>query len=187
MLPPSYLRLQMIIGIDPSQRHTGVCILDKDLSIVQAYDIVTGSVPLLESGIIVREMLGVLFDQYPTATYSVEKMMPSARNGHHLFYIQMVLLEELAQRTNKRLIHPLPIQLKSFMKSLLGTVPETKTDIVKAAKQLTSFPGKMTSHVADAYFLARLGDRVLNNNYKYNVSRIELPIISWEVIGGRLN
>jgi len=174
----------MIVGLDPSQRHTGVCVINPELKIIEAYDIKTDGMNILEAGLYIRAQLGILMDKYPRALYSVEKMMPNARNGALLFYVQMILLEEMEKRTTKRLCHLLPIQLKSFMKKLTGKVPDSKSEIVNAAKVLTSFRGRMSSHMADAYFLARAGDQVLSGQYEYNLSEVELPLYNWEILGG---
>lgn len=173
------------IGIDPSQRHTGICVMGPDLKIKDSYDITTEGLAILESGFKVRVELGQLFGKYPDAVYSVEKMMPAAGSGALLFYFQMILLEELATRTTRKLVHPLPIQLKSFMKMLTGTVPTNKTEIVKRAKELSGYTKRMSSHIADAYFLARAAKMAVEGRYEYNLSRLELPLFSWEVIGGK--
>lgn len=173
-----------IIGIDPSQRHTGVCILNSKLDVVEIFDVVTGQEPILESGMMIREQMEVLFKGYPDAIYSMEKMMPGATCGPLLFYVQMIILESMARCTTKKLVHPLPIQLKSYMKKLLGAVPSNKTEIVQGFKKLTSFKGRASSHCADAYFLARMGDEVAAKRYSYRLSEKELPIMSWGVLNG---
>lgn len=175
----------MIIGIDPSQRHTGVCILGEDLKISKAYDIKTGDLSILDSVNHLRLGLRDLFKEHPTATYSVEKMMPSARSGALLFYVQMALLEELVlSNPAPKLVHPLPIQLKSFMIKKFGFDPGTKTAIVEAAKKHTGYVGRMSSHMADAYFLARMADAVINHRYSYPLSKVELQLFTWKVING---
>lgn len=175
----------MFIGIDPSQRHTGVCVLSPDLKIAEAYDIAVPELPVLESGVVIRKAVGELFDKYPDATYTMEKMMPAARNGALLYYVQMLILEELAARTSKRLAHPLPVQLKSFIRDTTGKMPVNKTDIVNSAKSASGYQRRMSSHMADAYFLARLGEMVSKGLYRYTLSKVELPLFSWGVIGGR--
>lgn len=176
--------MNYIVGIDPSQRHTGVCILDQHLKVLEVFDIVTGATPILESGIMIRDQIGILFKKYPDALYCMEKMMPGATCGPLLFYVQMIILESMAEHTSKRLVHPLPVQLRSYMKKLLGKVPENKTATVQGFRELTSFKGRVSSHCADAYFAARMGDEVVNNRYSYRLSEKELPIMSWGVING---
>lgn len=175
----------MIVGIDPSQRNTGVCVTDSKLKILESFDIKTTTEPLLESIQAIRKGLEVLMRKYPDALYVAEKQMPSAKAGHHLFCVQMAMLEEMSKWTRCRLAHPLPIQLRSFMKSEVGKVPETKSETVQNAKLLSSFKGRMSSHMADAYFLCRLGAAVKDGRYKYKLSQVELPLISWRVEGGQ--
>jgi len=175
----------MIIGIDPSQRHTGVCILGGQQKIDKAFDIKTDGLSILDSVKRLRGELRQLFLQYPTATYSVEKMMPSARSGALLFYVQMALLEELVSvNATPALAHPLPIQLKSFMIKRFGFDPSTKTAIVEEAKKHSGYSGRMSSHMADAYFLARMADEVINHRYSYPLSKVELQLFTWKVING---
>lgn len=174
----------MIIGIDPSQRNTGVCILNPDRTVKEVYTLKTEALPLLESGEVMRAGFVTLFTLYPDALYAVEKMIPRAFSGAALFYVQMIMLEEMARLTTKRLVHPLPVQLRSFMKSVTGSVPANKTETVAKFKALTSFQGRASSHVADAYFLALLGAAVLDGRYKYRLSEDELPLTSWRAING---
>lgn len=179
--------MDFAIGIDPSQRHTGVCVVRRNnpTVIAESYDIETGKLSILDSGLLIRGELRRLFSRYPNATYAVEKSMPGARCGALLFYVQMILLEELSAGTDRKLVHILPVQLKSFMKSKVGVVPSNKTEIVRYARELSKFKGRMSSHIADAYFLALAAGDVRDGLYSYNISRGELPIISWRVLGGR--
>lgn len=174
----------MYIGIDPSQRHVGVCVLGEDLKVVEMLEIAPKA-PILESAVEIRDGMRLVCKKYPHAMYSMEKMMPQATNGALLFYIQMVILEVIAEHTSKRLAHPLPIQLRSYMKKLLGAVPDNKTATVQGFKRLTSFKGRVSSHCADAYFLARMAEEVKAKRYSYKLSEVELPLMTWGVMNGQ--
>jgi Holliday junction resolvasome RuvABC endonuclease subunit len=176
----------MIIGIDPSQRHTGICVLsDTDpMLIAETREIKTEELPILDSVRKIRVEIGELFGQYPDAVYSMEKMMPTATAGALLFYVQMAILEELESRTSKKLIHPLPVQLRSYVRRVTGILPQNKTQTVELAKRASGYTKRMSSHIADAYFLARMGKAVVDGMYEYKLSRGELPLLSWEVLGG---
>lgn len=175
----------MFVGIDPSQRHTGVCVLDSKLQVVEKYDIVTGEMTILDSAKHLRAEVSKLFKKYPHAIYGIEKMMPSARCGALLFYMQMVVLEELERDTTRLLVHLLPIQLKSYMQRKHGFTPNNKTAIVNSAKALSGVKGRMSSHQADAYFLARACEDVAAGRYEYALSKVELKLFSWSVLNGR--
>lgn len=174
----------MFIGIDPSQRHTGICVLSKSLEVVSLSEIKTGDMPVLESIVYIRNEMRKVCKVYPTAVYSMEKMMPQATNGALLYCVQMAILEVLGDSTSKQLVHPLPIQLKSYMKKLLGQVPPNKTAIVEGFKAATLYKGRVSSHCADGYFLARMAEEVVNKRFKYNLSKVELPLMTWGVIDG---
>lgn len=174
-----------IVGIDPSQRHTGICVLGEGLEIQASFDIKTEGLTILDSGVFLRSELAKLFARYPDALFSVEKMMPTARSGALLFYVQMLLMEELLKvSSTPRLVHPLPIQLKSYMQKEFKFVPKNKVDIVNAAKYHSGYVGRMSSHMADAYFLGRLAHSVVTGGFKYALSAKELPLSNWKIING---
>lgn len=175
----------MFIGIDPSQRNTGICVLGEDHHVADRYDITTGTMSILDSAALLRLKIGVLFKKYPDATYGIEKMMPSARCGALLFYMQMVILEEFQAHTSRRLVHLLPVQLKSYMQKRYAFIPKDKTSIVNKAKELSGVTGRMSSHQADAYFLARACEEVIAGRYEYALSKVELKLFSWSVLNGR--
>jgi hypothetical protein len=166
---------------------SGLCFIKdgpESVEIEDAFEITTEDLPILESGLKIKERVATVFKRYPAATYCIEKMIAGATTSPLLFYVQMAILEEWNRYTEKRLIHPLPIQLKSYIKSITGETPKNKTAIVEAARTLSGYRRRMSSHIADAYFLALLGRDVLAGKHSYKRSINELPLFFGDVLSG---
>lgn len=183
--------MRQYIGVDPSVRHTGIIILDDNAKVLRTAEIQTGDMPLLDAlGHIRKEFRSWTQNNVNSEQdiFAIEKMMPTARSGPSLFVVQMLLLgllEELYGQDTPKLVHPLPVQLKSYLKKVGGEVPPNKTAIVNLYKKETGNTQRVSSHIADAYFLARMARDVVAGRYAYQLSVKELPLTSWRPISGK--
>lgn len=174
----------MFVGIDPSQRHTGLCVLHPDGRIAATKEIVTGDLSLMDSGVKVRRELHefIIQEDLRGSVFCMEKQLPRLTAGPQLFYVQMLVLEILQLYTERLLVFPLPVQLKSYIKNRTGETPRSKSDVVRLAKALSGVKGRTSSHVADAYFLALLSMDLRDGKHSFRLSEAELPLISWGTI-----
>jgi len=122
--------------------------------------------------------------------FGVEKQL--SIGGHTsslMFAVQMLVLRVIKTNFPDVFIaHPLPVQLKSYIKKRSTiTGKATASEIVRAAlatDDFSNFTGRISQHVADAYFLAKLAEEALEGTFVYNLSRKEIPIHPWKLIGG---
>lgn len=176
----------LAIGIDPSLRHTGLCFLSEGAEPF-FMEIKTTSPDILSAARELKlELLKVLSGPQMDSPiiFGIEKMLMSGWSSNTLFYVQMVVLREI-----QRYFHgpftcmPLPVQLKAYMRDVHNVSIKDKTSIVRSFKEQTGIKG-MSSHCAEAYYLARLAKDVYEGRWSYKLSK-DLPIIPWEVSGGK--
>lgn len=175
----------VVIGIDPSLRGTGVAVLNfEDGRVLDLQEYRPPFNPVLEAVTWTRSQCWRLFALHPNAVFCMERMIPT-RSGNILFYVQMRIMETIIehnQRVNGPwLMHPLPIQLKSYLRKYGVTDIKRKTPIVAAAKKevLPTWHRQITSNTADAYFLARLAIDCIRGSWGYNLPQKEIKLVSW--------
>lgn len=194
-----------VVGIDPSQRHTGLCLLREGETEPRFYEIQTGTQDIMTSSIIIEQELKhwMRFLNCLDTVFCLEKSVSGGFTSALLFHVQMVILKTIEQWpfyaapspcgvkpsvARVRLVWPLPVQLKSYMQKMCGVQGVSKEAIVARCKQMVpSYKGRMSSHKADAYFLARLGKAVIEGRWSYKLSEKELRILpneQWEIING---
>jgi len=188
--------MRVVVGIDPSLRRTGICWLRGGK--VEGWNEIQPEQPdLLSSFSHIEGHLHDLFwewrvheDEPPL--FGVEKQL--SVGGHTsslMFAVQMLVLRVI--KTNfpdVYIAHPLPIQLKSYIKKRTDIQGKaTAGEIVRAAKasgDFVNYEGRFSQHVADAYFLAKLAEEALEGTFEYNLSKKEIPIHPWKLIGGKV-
>lgn len=166
------------IGIDPSQRGTGFCILNAAGEYEDSHTIETTGLTIIPSLAKIRQQISDLVAVNRDACYGMERMLPTARNGALLFTVQVCILEILNTLSNQNLAMPLPIQLRSYMVKRAGFVPTNKSATVLAFREATGQKA-VSSHEADAYFLARLARDVSLGKFSYAAPSVELPLLPW--------
>lgn len=138
--------------------------------------------PILEAGLEIREKFEGYLKSFHGSEFlfCMERMMPQARSGGALFYVQMLLLEVMKDLPGLgRTVMPFPIQLRSYLIKRWGIQPRTKTDVVNGYLKLTQSRARVSSHVAEAYFLAHLGLDVVAGKYELNLPKKEMKLTSW--------
>lgn len=181
-----------VVGIDPSQRHTGLALLDEQVEggAPLFFEIETRGTDLLTSVQRIRREFASFVSEHiekDNVAFSMEKMVASGFSSQLLFYVQMALFEEIQKcypKSEPILINPLPVQLKSYMRRRFQINPEKKSTIVNGFKEkcpVASKFGRVSSHLVEAYFLARMGIEVLEHRWEYTRPQRELPLVPWEV------
>jgi len=102
-----------------------------------------------------------------------------------MFYIQMICLGVIESRfvaLDPRLVMPLPVQLKSYMRKVYDVNITSKSTIVKSFKEQCGYEGRISQHKVEAWFLARLGEDVCTGMFKYKLPSREAPLVSWRII-----
>lgn len=177
------------IGIDPSLRHTGLCLLSEGAEPL-FYEIKTLAPDILSAGWELEgELKQWLKRSVPPFRFLLgqEKMLISGWSSNTLFHVQMIVLK-MVQAHCEGIEYPftcmpLPVQLKAYMRDMHKVSIKDKTSIVRSFKEQTGIKG-MSSHCAEAYYLARLVRDVYEGRWSYKLSK-DLPIIPWEVLGGK--
>jgi len=178
----------MILGIDPAQRHTGMCLLKTD-STYLFHEIKTTEDVLSSTRQIKKEMVEWTRDNCSSPeslTYSLERQLSVGGYTSALqYHFQVTVLEGIAYLSGNyaRLVFPLPIQLKSYIKKLGGDIKSPST-IVRSFKKLTGYKGRISQHCVDGYYLARLAEDVILGKFQYKLPSKDYKIVPWEIMHG---
>lgn len=178
-----------ILGIDPSQRHTGLA-LKKGGSLV-FYEIKTKQPDLLSSVLQLKTDLYKFIDQNAPGDeelfISMEKQVASGQSSQLLFYVQMAIFEVLKAVRVERMVNPLPIQLKAYMRKAEGVNTLSKTDIVESFRERYGKKwgvGRISSHCVEAFYLIRMAEEVLAGTWTYALTKREVALTPWPIMGG---
>lgn len=168
------------LGIDPGQRHVGLCSLTEAGPSFHQID--TGDLPVLESGNKISEELRdwVMTTGGAQGVDMVcmeRQLSVGGQSSSLLFHMQMVILGVIAPTfaTTNRLAMPLPIQLQSYLKKRHGCPIEPDSATVKFFQQQNNWPHRISIHKVDAFYLAKLGQEVSRGTWSYNLPSRELP------------
>jgi len=177
-----------IVGIDPAIRHTGLCRMDSETLEVpllfreikpKCYDILSscwqlrdGIIKLFyEWEIVASETLFVIERQgvgkfSKNEQYHAQFMVFEAINFININYVKP-----------PSVILPYPSQLKHYMKSISVNV-ESKKTITQDIKGFIGNTDKVfSSHMAEAYCLARMGRAIFNGKWMVIRPPKEMPVI----------
>jgi hypothetical protein len=182
----------ILLGIDPSQRHTGLCLLTETGPLF--HEIKPTEADVLSSAARLRQGLTLFLEQHaqpPITTYVVEKQLSvGARSSALLFHMQMTVLDVIADHVQRgdpstpTFILPLPIQLQSYIRKRHGFGGTTATQLVRHFKRVANHPGLISQHCVDAYYLTQLGKDVLEGTWSYPLPSREVPLIPWPTTNG---
>lgn len=182
----------MFVGVDPSQRHTGLCFLKGEGAEPSFHEIKTEGLDVLSSmhklrtdfkSVLVRE--GV---EKGKAVFSVEKQLSvGGQSSSLMFCMQMVVLEvvhEWFPEGNYQVVAPLPIQLTSYIKRIHGIDISSAGSIVRGYQKATGRTKRISQHCVDGYFLARLAIDVCKGEWSYNLPTKEAALVPWSTKNG---
>lgn len=176
-----------ILGIDPSERNTGLALYERGAGVVFT-EIAPKEVDVLSAVLHLQRDLREYCAKRgigPHTLVSIEKMVLSGHSSTLLFYVQMAVLEVLAERGITHMLHPLPIQLHSFIKKFEKGSIGSKTEIVasfreKYGKKLGT--KRLSSHCVDAFYLLRLAQEVCRGSWEYNLPSKEVRLFPWTLV-----
>ena len=181
----------MFLGIDPSLRHTGLCLID-DRGEPRLSQVDTHNVHTLEATHDLRQQLGEKLGKIARATtrrnirltVTVEKQLPvGGQSSALMFHVMMLVLGTMEHYLppDYQLVMPLPNQLKSYLQKRHSIITSKgrKTPIVQAFREeYGPAIGRVSSHKAEAYYLALLGKEVMQGTWKYTQPSKEAPLLS---------
>jgi len=176
------------IGIDPSQRHTGLCLLEeagpsfweispKHDNVLDCLDQTTDE---LASWLARNSGKDTLI--------CIERQMSKGGQMAPLMYcVQMVVISTIKRHRplmDLELVLPLPIQLKSYMTKIHGLDISSKSTIVAGFREKLSWEPRISSHKVDAYYLAQLAKDVFLGSWQYKLPSKEAKLFAGTVING---
>jgi len=176
------------IGIDPSQRHTGLCILrDSGPSF---FEIQPDQPDILEC----MDYLATEFRSWLRQNYHIgdqicieRQLSMGGQMSSLMFLVQMVVLNCIKRHAplqEMRLVMPLPIQLKSYMTKMHGIESKKKSSIVAGFKKQQNWQQRISSHKVEAFYLAKLAEDVLLGRWQYKLPSRETNLFEGTIING---
>jgi len=182
------------IGIDPGQRNLGICVLSGALPRIKLFTNLRSSKPILESAIHLEESLRKILQNVmreegrleAQVSVTIERQLSGGYTSPLMFYMQMKILEIVRKELPKAtLIMPFPVQLRSFMLKILKFQGiSTKRAVVHQVKERTGWGSRLSSHEADAYCLAKLGEACLEGNFSFAKPSREFSLCEKELFYG---
>lgn len=186
----------MIVGIDPSQRHTGLCAWNPETDEKTFDQIDTGKSDLLTSLHLLRVGLRrFLWRMEPRPSlFGVERMVTGGQTSPLLFAVQMTVFEEILTHyadpgrdwpdTDSfklpQFVHPYPVQLKSYMRKVHGVDVIAKSSIVQSFREEFDY-GRISSHKVEAYYLARIAHDVVSGTWNFHQKSAGPKVFPWEI------
>lgn len=191
--------MSVIIGVDPSQRHTGLVALSTVVGSTPRFSEIQPKDSILASGLQIKaefiawvRLMKVTFPG-EDLIFSIEKQLPVGGQTSALqFYIQLCVLEGIGQfiNTEKRqeVVMPLPVQLRSYMRK------RHNVDITSASSGVASFKDqyknepwmvgltRISQHKVDAFYLAKLAEDVMAGYWKYKLPSRDLRVVPWGIL-----
>lgn len=172
-------------GIDPGQRHVGICSLvgaDPHL-----YQIDTVREEVYPSFKIIRRGMIDLLRQFPEpALFVIERQGSSGFSSQVLYSMMISILDAIYYvYPEAKLALPLPIQVQSYAKHVHKADITNASSMVESYRRVTGDNSRVSQHKVDGYFMARMGQDLLAKTWGYKLPARELPIINGRVENGR--
>ena len=187
---------ELVVGIDPSLRHTGLA-LDRKGQPPVYHEIKTGAATVPEAIGILREEFAAWLHEVvgPTAdvVWALEQQMAQADiNGWLMMLTQCAVCEVIHGSTVRpvQMVAPYPNQLKAYIKRMHGVSTGSKTEIryghqriIRDLVQSEKVP-LVSSHKAEAWFLTQLARDVLDGQWSYKQSPLKVRVFPWPILRG---
>lgn len=179
-----------ILGIDPSQRHTGLCLRDTTVSgAPRFYEIQPKEKELYASLKTLQEELSCFLKAFvqpippDQVAICIEKQGYAGHSAQTLFCAEMFIIDTIKTSLGKmpKFLSPIPVQLESYLKKVEGLDICSKKSIVDGYKALHG-QGRISSHLVEAFYLTKLAEAVLAKSWRYNLSSNEIPRYPWPTI-----
>lgn len=179
----------IVIGVDPGLRHTGLCLLEEGAEpffreLKPKATNLLDCTHELENGLrgLVPYVKG-----HSEVWIGMERQLAVGGESSALMYlIQYVLVKGLRGIVlDAKWVLPLPVQLHSYLKKR-HNLPDTKgRTIVKQCQTLINNTARLSSHCADAFYLALLARDVRKGTWQYNLPSKDLPIFPHRIENGQ--
>jgi hypothetical protein len=185
-----------VLGIDPSQRHIGLCFTAESIlsprfrELKPEGDLLTCYQTLKNSLIYELSFL----DPYDDLVCVEKQLSVGGQSSGTMLVMQNAVHEAiqdwLSRRVSKyrdlnfQLVSPLPIQLQKYIRDMIGFKGKTNGELVSFFKQQTSVAGRVSIHCVDAYYLTRLARDVRRGLWRYNLPSKEHPLHPWKILNG---
>jgi hypothetical protein len=180
--------MPLILGIDPSLRHTGLCL--KDGNNLTFHEIKTKSLDVLSASELIREEFFKFVEETGCSNCSVsmeKQLSVGASYSSLMFHVQMNMLQAIKLQWVKpfNLIMPLPVHLLSYLKRVYGLKPSREASpVVKLFKETTLYQDRVSVHCVDAYYLAEIGEKIIRGEHSYNKPKKEKNLTPWRILDG---
>lgn len=185
---------ELVVGIDPSLRHTGL-VLERRGRAPIYHEIKTGSAPVVGALGTLREGFRIWLAKHevPTrgALWAIERQMAQAEgNGWLMMLAQTAVCEVIADvaRPPVLMVAPYPNQLKAYISRVHGVKVGTKTQIRQGHRRLLrlqfSDAKLVSSHKAEAWFLAQMARDVVEGRWSYEQSTTKPLLFPWPILRG---
>lgn len=181
----------MILGIDPSLRHTGLCLLSEGTihfifrEIKSTQPSMLLAVQEIRRG--VRQFL-LDHDALGCRCFSIEKQLSvGGHTSSTQFYVQMAVLETvrvLLAGDEPVLIMPMPVQLRSYVQKVEKAPAYGGRSYVDFFREKYNHPQRISEHCVDAFFLAKLALDVTSKRWYYKLPEKEAPLHPWRTHNG---
>lgn len=175
------------IGVDPSFRHTGFCLLRPDrepqfreVKTEENLDLVSSEKELRKK---FTDIVAPLKGRLRIAT--IERQFSTGAQSSALqFAAQMIVLGIIVDLEPEYIVLPLPGQLKSYMKKVHRVDTSNKTGIVRSYREQTGTKKRISSHCVEGYYLGKLGQAVLAGDWEYVLPSKEMALIPGKITNG---
>lgn len=177
------------VGIDPGIRHTGIAVLGGGDPLYVQLD-TTPDVSVVEAASSVRTgVTRVLHGRLRDAVVVVERQLPEgAVNGWLQMVAMVAVLEGIlsaatleATESSPRVCLPYPNQVKAYIAEL-GVGIANKNQIRRGHRALARSEKLLSSHLAEAWFMARMGQAVAGGR-TYRQAPTVPKLQPWPIFG----
>lgn len=167
------------VGIDPGQRHTGLCFLTE--AGPEFHEIKPENEDILSCLTKVRaDLTKWLYDKgsNPTLIAIERQLSVGGQSSSLLFAVQMTILDVVTRFSGMpaTLVMPLPIQLQSYIKKRHGGDISSARATVEHFRQQLKWERRISQHCVDAYYLARLAKDVHEGTWEYKLPSKEAKL-----------
>lgn len=175
-----------VVGIDPGQRHVGLCLLNGAETLF--HEIKTDKQDVLTSIVTIESQLDNFLTSKGlnpgTTLFAIERQLSvGGQSSSLMFCMQMTILKQICMNwKDVQLVMPLPVQLRSYIKKVHGGDISSARATVKHFQTTTRWKQRISQHCVDAYYLARLAQDVKAGKWEYKLPSNEAQLFPGTVL-----
>lgn len=165
-----------ILGLDPGQRHVGVCIREGADSFYCQVD--TSTEPVVESTFLIEEGLARVVCEAkrtgPIEVVCLERQISTGAKASALMFCMMITALRVLRKElpDAKMVMPLPIQLMSYMKKR-GVPTANASSIVRHHRETEAPSKRLSQHQVDAFYLTKAAEEVILGTWEYKLPTTE--------------